>query len=334
MYHFSQQQYHPHINSESDPSSHGSTVPNGIAISSDDAVSDDDDSKIEYVDTDDNSTGITRNSQSLVNEASADDVIMMHDENKRGALRDDITDNQESEIGDRHDEEAIPVGVAKDGTTGGLLLPRRQSSSDKITRPELARDSPRTEQTERIENPNRNLATGSKKRKLENENRDNKKRGSRKDKQLKDVQQLRGASFGANRGGESNFYGGVKDVDSGDDLGSNHEEEEEAARSNVKNDVINPNHVDKGGDTSKSSTRKQKISFNDRFKDLMAFKAKHGHCNVPTQSKNNEYDPLGGWCSQVRQSYKKILKNLTPKHKLSKENIKSLTDAGFQWNLR
>ena len=334
MYHFSQQQYHPHINSESDPSSHGSTVPNGIAISSDDAVSDDDDSKIEYVDTDDNSTGITRNSQSLVNEASADDVIMMHDENKRGALRDDITDNQESEIGDRHDEEAIPVGVAKDGTTGGLLLPRRQSSSDKITRPELARDSPRTEQTERIENPNRNLATGSKKRKLENENRDNKKRGSRKDKQLKDVQQLRGASFGANRGGESNFYGGVKDVDSGDDLGSNHEEEEEAARSNVKNDVINPNHVDKGGDTSKSSTRKQKISFNDRFKDLMAFKAKHGHCNVPTQSKNGENDSLGEWCSHVRQSRKKIQNNQKPNNKLSDENIKSLTDAGFKWNLK
>ena len=75
-------------------------------------------------------------------------------------------------------------------------------------------------------------------------------------------------------------------------------------------------------------------TFDDRFGKLLEYKAKHGHCNVPKQSKNNEYDPLGGWCNAIRQSYKKILKNLTPKHKLSKENIKSLTDAGFQWNLR
>ena len=321
MYRFSQQ-CHPHINSESDPSSHGSTVPNGIAISSDDAVSDDDVSEFEYVDTDKYSTGI-RNFQYLANEASADDAIMMHDENKRGVLRDDIsTGKNQSEI-DRHDEETVPVSAAKDGTAGGLLLPRHLSSSDKMTRPEKARDSPRTctERTERSEHPKRNIATGSKKRKLENE---------------KDVQQLRGASFGGVSGDESNFDGGVKDIDSGeDDLGSNHEEEEETARSNVKNDVINPNHVDKDGDTPKKSTRKQKISFNDRFKALIKFKAKHGgHCNVPKRSKNGEYDPLGNWCSRVRQSYKKIQNNQKPSIKLSKENIKSLTDAGFAWSLK
>jgi hypothetical protein len=319
MYRFSQQ-CHPHINSESDPSSHGSTVPNGIAISSDDAVSDDDVSEFEYVDTDNYSTAGIRNFQYLANEASADDAIMMHDENKRGVLRDDIsTGKNQSEI-DRHDEETVPVSAAKDRTAGGLLLPRHLSSSDKMTRPEKARDSPRTctERTERSEHPKRNIATGSKKRKLENE---------------KDVQQLRGASCGGVSGDESNFDGGVKDIDSGeDDLGSNHEEEEETARSNVKNDVINPNHVDKDGDTPKTSTRKQKISFNDRFKHLLAFKTKYRHCNVP-RSHNGEYASLGEWCSHVRHSYKKIQNNQIPKHKLSNENIQRLTDAGFKWSL-
>jgi len=76
-------------------------------------------------------------------------------------------------------------------------------------------------------------------------------------------------------------------------------------------------------------------TFDERFKDLMAFKAKFGHCNVPkTNSSNNKYRSLGQWCSHVRQSYKSIKEGGTPRnYKLSNADLKRLENAGFEWNL-
>jgi len=73
-------------------------------------------------------------------------------------------------------------------------------------------------------------------------------------------------------------------------------------------------------------------SFDERFKDLMGFKEKFGHCNVP-QKKTGEYKSLGHWCSHLRMSYKKIQKSETPLIKLPQENIRQLEDAGFKWSL-
>jgi hypothetical protein len=51
----------------------------------------------------------------------------------------------------------------------------------------------------------------------------------------------------------------------------------------------------------------KKVPFDERFKDLMAFKAEYGHCNVPkTNSRNNKHLPLGQWCGDIRRSYKAI----------------------------
>jgi hypothetical protein len=47
-------------------------------------------------------------------------------------------------------------------------------------------------------------------------------------------------------------------------------------------------------------------SFDDRFNDLMAFKAKYGHCDVP---RTGDYISLGRWCIKSRGSYKKIQNN-------------------------
>jgi hypothetical protein len=47
-------------------------------------------------------------------------------------------------------------------------------------------------------------------------------------------------------------------------------------------------------------------SFVDRFNDLMAFKAKYGHCDVP---RTGDYISLGRWCIKSRGSYKKIQNN-------------------------
>ena len=69
-------------------------------------------------------------------------------------------------------------------------------------------------------------------------------------------------------------------------------------------------------------------SFDDRFNDLMAFKAKYGHCDVFQTGENAS---LGRWCSELRSSYKKIQNNQMPKNKLSDEQIQRLNDAGFKW---
>jgi hypothetical protein len=72
-------------------------------------------------------------------------------------------------------------------------------------------------------------------------------------------------------------------------------------------------------------------SFDDRFNDLMAFKAKYGHCDVPQRGENAS---IGKWCKNMRASYKKIQNNKKPKTKLSDEQIQRLNDAGFKWSIQ
>jgi hypothetical protein len=73
------------------------------------------------------------------------------------------------------------------------------------------------------------------------------------------------------------------------------------------------------------------VPFDERLKDLMAFKAEFGHCNVPqTRSRNNRHYSLGKWCNNMRMSYKSIKEGRSPSHKLSKANIKRLENAEFE----
>ena len=53
---------------------------------------------------------------------------------------------------------------------------------------------------------------------------------------------------------------------------------------------------------SNDSTRITK-TFDDRMKDLQAFKEEHGHCNVSQSKsdKNKKYKSFGKWCSNIRQ---------------------------------
>ena len=77
------------------------------------------------------------------------------------------------------------------------------------------------------------------------------------------------------------------------------------------------------------------MSFDERFKDLMAFKEEFGHSNVPqTRSRNDKHLSLGKWCSNMRQSYKAIKEGRNPGHKISKPDIRRLENAGFEWDLR
>jgi hypothetical protein len=91
---------------------------------------------------------------------------------------------------------------------------------------------------------------------------------------------------------------------------------------------------DSNEDTNIGSSRRVCKTFDERFKDLMAFKAQSGHCNVPqTRSRNNKHSSLGQWCSNLRRSYKDMKEGgISCRYKISTSNIKRLENAGFQWS--
>jgi len=74
-------------------------------------------------------------------------------------------------------------------------------------------------------------------------------------------------------------------------------------------------------------------TFDERYAELMRYKEKFRHCNVP-RSKSGEYQSLGNWCDNLRKSYKQIRKSETPRLKLTEDHIRQLEDAGFKWSLR
>jgi hypothetical protein len=66
-------------------------------------------------------------------------------------------------------------------------------------------------------------------------------------------------------------------------------------------------------------------TFDERLKDLIAFKSEYGHCNVPsTRSRKNKHGSLGTWCFNVRKSFKAIKKGGIPKYRLSKADMKQV----------
>jgi hypothetical protein len=110
-----------------------------------------------------------------------------------------------------------------------------------------------------------------------------------------------------------------------DEMVSSDEEMENDSTSSVNLDAIRQ----KSGNKRKRRAPKQSVD--DRLNDLMAFKAKYGHCDV---SYTGEDASLGQWCTGLRGSYKKIQTNQEPKIKLSDEQIQLLNDVGFKWSLR
>ncbi len=105
---------------------------------------------------------------------------------------------------------------------------------------------------------------------------------------------------------------------------SSDEESENDSTSSVHLDAIQQI----SGNKRKRTARTQ--SFDDHFNDLMAFKAKYGHCDVP---RTGETVSLGHWCNKLRGSYKKMQNNQKTDRKLSDEQIQRLNDAGFKWCL-
>jgi len=63
-------------------------------------------------------------------------------------------------------------------------------------------------------------------------------------------------------------------------------------------------------------------TWDERFEELLIFKEKYGHVNVP---QNNKYKSLGQWASDQRLAFNS---NILPKNRIDK-----LNEIGFCWNL-
>ncbi len=72
----------------------------------------------------------------------------------------------------------------------------------------------------------------------------------------------------------------------------------------------------------------KRISWEGRYRQLLKFKEDHGHCNVPTTSK--EYQKLSSWVQHQRAEKKKI--DNGQKSRLTRVKITMLEEAEFIWS--
>lgn len=71
-------------------------------------------------------------------------------------------------------------------------------------------------------------------------------------------------------------------------------------------------------------------NWDQRYKELIDYKQKHGDCNVSQQYKANK--PLGIWVQTQRTQYRRFqLKNKSP---MTEERIHKLEKIGFEWKVR
>jgi hypothetical protein len=72
------------------------------------------------------------------------------------------------------------------------------------------------------------------------------------------------------------------------------------------------------------------VGWEERFNELVKFKAEMGHCNVPSLNKENQ--KLATWVKCARRQYKLLFagkkSNMTP------ERATRLANIGFVWELR
>ena len=76
--------------------------------------------------------------------------------------------------------------------------------------------------------------------------------------------------------------------------------------------------------TQGKKTHKEK--WNERFHELKAYKAKHGHCNVPIRS-----GALGTWVGTQRRHYRLFKEGKSSS--MTDERARQLESIGFQWSL-
>ena len=77
------------------------------------------------------------------------------------------------------------------------------------------------------------------------------------------------------------------------------------------------------------------LSWDERLSQLIEFKSRKGHCNVPEKSKDEETPPgLGSWVINQRMGYKAFQGKRGNGRLLTQERVDTLDALGFVWQLR
>jgi hypothetical protein len=93
---------------------------------------------------------------------------------------------------------------------------------------------------------------------------------------------------------------------------------------------------EKSSRSSNQSIKNTWTTFQKHIEELMAFKAKFGHCNVSSSPSvsNKPYVSLGRWCHNLRSTRKLMEKGKQGQPNVPKAWIEILDAVGFQWKLR
>lgn len=77
------------------------------------------------------------------------------------------------------------------------------------------------------------------------------------------------------------------------------------------------------------------LTFEQRFEQLMAFKAEFGHCNITGKSVStmSKYKSLGAWCDNMRMAYRAVERGEKPGRTITNSNIERLNAVGFVWKV-
>ena len=101
--------------------------------------------------------------------------------------------------------------------------------------------------------------------------------------------------------------------------------------SNSSNETIdNNNNSNQDNHKRKRSLNKNETSWNNRLLELIDFRDKFNHTNVPDNYAQNK--PLGRWVGKQRLQYK--LNEKGEPNTLTKERIESLNKHGFKWRCK
>jgi hypothetical protein len=79
---------------------------------------------------------------------------------------------------------------------------------------------------------------------------------------------------------------------------------------------------------------RERVDWDERFKELKAFKKEHGYCPVPTRlkAKGSTTNQLALWVAKQRAQYK-LLQQGKKSHITDDKRIQKLNAIGFKWSL-
>jgi len=73
------------------------------------------------------------------------------------------------------------------------------------------------------------------------------------------------------------------------------------------------------------------LSFEERCRQLHAFKDEFGHCNVPRGYSAGPSSGLEQWCKDMRSTYEQMQEGKPLIYNLSQDGIERLEEIGFKW---